>query len=103
MLCLDLFVGQASLHVPSYIPLHAAPPIIGSEISIHLLHPWMDGEPGLMGIIPQYLSYSALVHYPDPPMQGQEPSAIIIKGSYSDLALLAILLQTLNLRLHNLL
>ena len=79
LLELDLPAAQAPLYIASYILLHAGRPVIKAKILIHHCRPEMDGEPRLMGLLHQYLTYSSTIGNPNPPMQGQETTAIKIK------------------------
>ena len=61
MLYLNFLASEALIHVPSYSPLHAEPPIIRTKINIHLCRPEMNGEPRLMGLLHQNLTHTAQI------------------------------------------
>ena len=75
MLCLHLLADQTSANIYSNVPLHAFPPEISADVSIHLVDTRMDGKLTVMQVmekfsfkflIPRYTKpVSKIQHSPD--------------------------------------
>ena len=104
MLGLDFPASQAPLDIPRHISLYAGPRIIRTHIFIHLRRLGLNGEPRLVGLLHLNLAYTVPIQHPNPPMQSQQSTSIIIERSHlthNALALSVLFLLSLDLILMN--